>query len=138
MLRQIEVVHTRLQTWLKGFPLQEAQEDTGTLPRGWIWQDPFVGFFESYDTYQHQLSILSGKLTTLAQTEDPQVIKKAKMTVEPPKKAQIDQAISTIDFAANPDTGQDEIIYPRANLVTWQAAFKDWTTSSSKLLKTLL
>jgi hypothetical protein len=135
VLKQIGTVHTRLQTWIKGFPLQESQQDTETLPTGWVWQDPFVGFFESYDIYQQQLGALDAKLAALAL--DPQVLKKLKPMVEPPKKAQIDQAISTIDFAVNPDTGQDEIIYPKAKLVVWKDAFLDWTTKATKLLKTL-
>jgi hypothetical protein len=137
VLQQLGEVHIRIQTWLKGFPLQEAQKNTATLPKGWVWQDPFVGFFEGYDSYQQHLNSLGDKLAYLAQTSDPQVIKKARTTIEPPKKAQIDQAISTLDFAVNPDTGQDSIIYPKMNLVSWKTSFHDWTIKSSKILRSL-
>lgn len=137
-IKQLGIVHNRIQTWLRGFPLQEALKNTASLPKGWIWQEPFVGFFERYDTYQDQLYDLGQKLDVLSLVSDPGVIKKARFVIEPPKGARIDQAINDIEFAPHPDMGQNQIIYPKANIDGWYSKFSDWTSKSSKLLKSLL
>ena len=136
VLRQMDTIHGRIRTWLKGFPmaLREARKDTDDIPKGWVWQDPFVGFFEGYDLYQKQLFDLGQKLKAINTPE----AKAARAATEPPKSARINQAIKTIDFAMHPDTGQDHIIYPESTLEAWQTRFSAWATKSSGLLKSLL
>lgn len=137
-LKQLSIIHDRIQTWLRGFPsaLQEARKGTENIPQGWIWQDPFIGFFETYDLYQKQLYDLGRKLNSLALVF-PEA-KQAKFAVEPPRDARVNKAIGTIDFAQNPETGEDHIVYPEGLLKGWYKEFSDWTIKSSKLIKSFL
>jgi hypothetical protein len=136
ILRQMDTIHGRIRTWYKGFPtaLREARKGTDSIPNGWVWQDPFVGFFEGYDPYQKQLFELGQKLKAINTSE----AKAAKAAIEPPGGARVNQAIKTIDFATHPETGQDHIIYPEANLGAWRTRFSAWLTKSSTLLKSFL
>ncbi len=133
VLQQMLTIHGRIKTWLRMFPsaLREAQREA---PSGKVWQDPFVGFFESYDMYQRQLFDLGRKLDSMSQ--DPRA-KKAKFAVEPMKGSRVNDAIKDLDFADHPDGGS-AIVYPVRNLQGWYKNFSEWTFRSSELIKSIL
>ena len=133
ILEQMGSIHRSIQAWAKSFPrvLREAQKDVER--KGWVWQDPFVGFFERYDPYQSQLWELGRKLEAIG---TPAAMR-AKAAVDPPREARVNRAIGDIDFALHPETGQDHIMYPEAKLRAWFSKFSEWTAKSSKLLKSI-
>lgn len=125
-IKKLIQTHGQIQAWLRKFPLREAMKGA---KKGWVWQEPFVPFFEAYQPYQDQLYDLNRDLDV---EEDPKAIQAARTTIEPPKAAQIDQAIRTIEFEDN------RIIYPKANLEKWHSKFSTWNAKSLKVLSNLV
>lgn len=133
VVEELMSTHRRIQMWVRSFPqvLRKAQQDA---PRkNWVWQDPFTDFFETYDLFQARLWELGRKLDAIGTPGAA----KAKATIEPPRPARVDQAISEIDFAPHPKTRQDHIIYPEARLKAWYPKFSDWLNKSAKTLKSI-
>jgi hypothetical protein len=54
------------------------------------------------------------------------------LRVEPPRKAQIDYAISAIDFYPHPDTGHEMIAYKIDHLKEWYREFMSWLGNLSR------
>jgi len=137
-----ERVLSRIEEWGAQFPgvLRQAEGEVEGLPRGWVWQNRFVDFFKGFDVYQDQLRELDYTMEGLAISSDPfaELAGDARQATKGPGRlGRISYAISEINFALDPDTGEDGLLYRVDKLKGWHRAFMNWVTSSEALLKRL-
>jgi len=137
-----ERVLSRIEEWGKQFPgvLRQAEAEVEGLPRGWVWQKRFVDYFKGFDVYQEQLRELDYTMEGLALSSDPyaDLASEARQATKGPRGiGRISHAISDINFALDPETGEDGLLYRVDRLKGWHRAFTNWASGSEALLKRL-
>lgn len=105
-----------------------------------VWQDRFVDFFNQKDAAFEWLQIVHAKLydIILDAPAAEEVAEHAMQLLNVPRKAQIEYAISDIDFAPNPLTGRDGISYSIQRLKEWADNAREWIARSRRELKSLI
>ena len=134
LLGRANIELKKWRSWAKGFSsaLREAQKSTGGLPKGYLWQAPFVDFWKPFDPIERRLVDLAKDLEgmSLDNTQLGKSAGKAAQLVYPSRGARIEDAIRGFKFFPNPTTGQEEIAYPATDLESWHKAFMSWVESS--------
>lgn len=128
-----------LESWFKSFAgvLRQAEQDTEGLPDGWVWQPPFVKFFEGADVFESQLREIDDRLAGIYydQGKKGDIANAARGDIRQPRKAQIGHAIGALDFFVHPKLGKDTIAYDVKRLKEWAAAYDKWLADAARGLK---
>lgn len=134
-------LHSRLQGWIRRAPrvLADAKRNAKGLPDGWVWQDPFVRYWEGFETYESDLQDLDSKLDDVYLNVDflSDVANQARDATNLPRKGQIEYVLNSFKFFPNPDGRGDHIAYQVKAIEEWASAFEKWSNDSVRLLKTL-
>jgi hypothetical protein len=124
----------RMKLWHSKFPQVLARASTEGVPKGWVWQDAFVTYFEDGEGLQNELRMVDTALEDIAGDDAVLASLARDGTSEPPRPARIDHAISKFDFF--PDAkGEDNIAYDIGTLQEWARSFGSWMGSSTRVLQ---
>lgn len=131
-----------LEDWIKRFDrvLLAARSESDELPKDRVWQDRLVRYFEEADTEFESLQHVDEVLESIYLSSSDgasQMANEARQLVAPPRMAQIEYAISDIDFAKNPLTDRDGITYSVMQLRSWSSGCEKWLKSGTQALRNL-
>lgn len=125
---ELDTVHKIVQRVDPVF-LSARNESKGILPSDRVWQTRFVVFFKALEPSLDELRQIRGDLKKHPDSD------RSMNLLDPPKRATIEHAISDIDFAPNPSTGEDGISYSLPRLREWARELEKWAKETKAALE---
>lgn len=131
-------IHKDLAAWVNKFETVIQRAPRTGLEPGWVWQDSVLGFLHQLEGFLTQLKDLDETLESIYLSEDSKFGDIANAarggTIEAPRKARLEYAISNFEFYPDPKTGQDQIAYKEATLADWANEFERWVANAIRVL----